>query len=73
MPTIKRELGNWRPVGAVDCPRCGETKRSGGYQAVIDHNKMETETKLMCDSCRQTFKSWYQQRSDESGVVVIDN
>jgi C4-type Zn-finger protein len=70
--TIKRRLGKWRPVGAVDCPRCGETKPSGGYQYVTDHTNMSTEQKLMCDSCRQRFKSWYDMRSDESGIVVID-
>jgi len=68
-----RRLVKWRPVGAVDCPRCGEKKPSGGVQTIEYRggHAHGTEKKLMCDSCRRTFVDWYEARADETGFVEI--
>jgi len=73
--SVKRRLGSWRPVGAVDCPRCDNSKQSGGYYVirVKGSNGHGTEKRLMCDGCKRTFKKWYKSREDSSGWVVIDN
>lgn len=65
---MKRRLSNWRPVGAVSCPRCEQNKSSGGYQSIETGSGFEK--KLMCDDCRRTFLEWYEQRSDETGWVT---
>lgn len=65
----KKRLVSWKPVGAVECPRCSKNKNSGGYQYIEDMEEMSREKKLMCDSCRRKFVKWYKQREDRSGIV----
>lgn len=68
---MKLRLGKWRPVGSVQCPRCGEAKQSGGYQSIQNYDLNETRRELMCDECRETFVKWYRQREDETGMVNL--
>jgi len=72
MSQKRLRLGKWVPLGAVSCPRCNQQQASGGVRKVIDHTNQSTRNELMCDSCKQTFDAWYAERSDESGMVVIN-
>jgi hypothetical protein len=64
----KRRIVNVRPVGGVGCSRCGENKNSGN-RITIDEGTSTTHW-IMCDSCTDTFRSWYNSRTDESGWVT---
>lgn len=72
-----RRLGEARPVGAVQCSDCGETKQNGYHvRFTISRDGMypgsETEYRLLCDSCLHRLEDWYNARSDEYGYVTVN-